>query len=98
MKTVRVDIRHIQQNIKFQIFCHRSKNYIFCKIEKEVNTTAELFSNIQTAQVNLLIPDKYLSYMMYHINSDPIEDLLPWSVKIPEEIHIHKEELEERSD
>ena len=79
-------------------FVINRKNFLFCKTERGADATAELFSIIQTAQANLLIPDQYLSYVMYHIKSDPIEDLLPWSDNIPEELRIHKEDLEKRND
>ena len=79
-------------------FVINRKNFLFCKTERGADATAELFSIIQTAQANLLIPDQYLSYVMYHIKSEPIEDLLPWSDKIPEELRIHKEDLEKRND
>lgn len=79
-------------------FVINRKNFLFCKTERGADATAELFSVIQTAQANLLIPDQYLSYVMYHIKSEPIEDLLPWSDKIPEELRIHKEDLEKRND
>ena len=79
-------------------FVINRKNFLFCKTERGADATAELFSIIKTAQANLLIPDQYLSYVMYHIKSEPIEDLLPWSDKIPDELRIHKEDLEKRND
>ncbi|MDD7607059.1 MAG: transposase, partial [Candidatus Enterosoma sp.] len=79
-------------------FVINRKNFLFCKTERGADATAELFSIIQTAQANLLIPDQYLSYVMHHIKSKPIEDLLPWSDNIPEELRIHKEDLEKRID
>lgn len=60
-------------------------------------TTAELFSIIQTAQVNLLIPDRYLTWVMYNIDKCVVEDLLPWSEKNPDELHVHKKDLEKKA-
>ena len=74
------------------------KNFLFCKTENGADATAELFSIIQTSQANLLIPDQYLTWAMYNVGKLPIEELLPWSEKIPDEIHIHKKNLEQRTD
>ena len=74
------------------------KNFLFCKTENGADATAEHFSIIQTAQANLLIPDQYLTWTMYNVGKLPIEELLPWSEKIPDEIHIHKKDLEQRTD
>jgi hypothetical protein len=74
------------------------KNFLFCKTENGADATAELFSIIQASQANLLIPDQYLTWAMYNVGKLPIEELLPWSEKIPDEIHIHKKNLEQRTD
>lgn len=34
----------------------------------------------------------------YNVGKLLIEELLPWSEKIPDEIHIHKKDLEKRTD
>lgn len=73
------------------------KNFLFCKTENGADATAELFTIIQTAQANLLIPDQYLTWVMYHIDKCPVEDLLPWSEKIPDELHVHKKDLEKKA-
>ncbi len=74
------------------------KNFLFCKTENGADATAELFSIIQTSQANLLIPDQYLTWAMYNVGKLPIEELLPWSEKISDEIHIHKKNLEQKTD
>ena len=37
------------------------------------------------------------TWVMYTIDKCPIEDLLPWSEKIPDELHVHKKDLEKKA-
>lgn len=64
------------------------KNFLFCKSADGAITTGKLFSLIQTAKANHLKSELYLTYVITNINKKDIEDLLPWSDKLPKELSI----------
>ncbi len=74
------------------------KNFLFCKTNNGATITAILFSIIQTASANFLRPDVYLEYVIDNINKKPIEELLPWSNTLPEEIHVHSKDIVKRKE
>lgn len=74
------------------------KNFLFCKTNNGATITAQLFSIIQTATVNLLRPDVYLEYVIENINKKDIEELLPWSNSLPSEIKIRSKDLVKREE
>ena len=45
--------------------------------------TTQLFSIIRTAMINFLDVEKYFAYALENINHCPVEDLLPYSDKLP---------------
>ena len=61
------------------MFAIGRKNFLFSATTKGAKTTGILFSIVQTAKANGLIPEKYLEYVIDNINiSNNIDDLLPW--------------------
>ena len=64
------------------------RNVLFAKSEKGASISGRLFTIIQTAKANALVVDKYLEYVIEHMNKVPTEDLLPWSEKLPKELSI----------
>lgn len=64
------------------------KNFLFCKTEDGAEVTGKLFSIMQTARANGLISELYLQYVIENIKKVDINDLLPWSMKLPEELKI----------
>ena len=54
------------------------------------NTTDRLFSIAQTARANGLKSEQYLTYVISNINKKDINDLLPWSNKLPKELLINR--------
>ena len=70
------------------------KSFLFCKTADGADVTAKLFSIVQTARANGLKSEQYLSYCLKNIRTVPIDELLPWSEKIPSEIRINRTELE----
>ena len=64
------------------------RNVLFAKSENGASISGRLFIIIQTAKANGLIVDKYIEYVIDHINKTPVEDLLPWSEKLPQELFI----------
>lgn len=69
------------------------KSFLFCKTAEGADVTAKLFSIVQTARANGLKSEQYLSYCLENIRNKPVEDLLPWSEALPEEIRITVKDL-----
>lgn len=66
------------------------KSFLFCKTADGATTTGKLFSIVQTARANGLKNEEYLTYVISNINKKDINDLLPWSNKLPKELLINK--------
>ncbi len=69
------------------------KSFLFCKTAEGADVTAKLFSIVQTARANGLKSEQYLSYCLENIRIKPVEDFLPWSEALPEEIRITGKDL-----
>lgn len=50
--------------------------------------TTQLFSIIRTAVINFLDVEKYFAYALENINHFPVEDLLPYSEKLPKYLRL----------
>lgn len=61
-------------------------NMLFAKNESGAEISARLFTIIQTARANGLIVEDYLTYVMESIGKVDVEELLPWSKKIPDNL------------
>ncbi|MBQ2747949.1 MAG: transposase [Firmicutes bacterium] len=76
-------------------FCIGRKNWLFCNTERGAQASANIYSISETAKLNNLRPLKYFEYILTQlpyrcddkgkIDPDKIEDLMPWSDKIPED-------------
>lgn len=76
-------------------FCIGRNNWKFCNTERGAQTSANIYSISETAKMNNLRPLKYFEYILTRLpylcdkkgNIDPssLDDLMPWSDKIPEE-------------
>lgn len=64
------------------------KNFLFCKTENGATITGKAYSVVQTARANGLVADKYLEYVLENISKCPLENLLPWSMKLPQSVRI----------
>ena len=60
------------------------KNWLFCNTTNGANTSAMLYSIIETAKANGLIPFDYIAHCLEQLsqNDCDIEQQLPWNVKI----------------
>lgn len=61
---------------------------MFCKTSDGATVTGKLFSIVQTAKANGLRVEQYLKYVIERIEKFPIDDLLPLSDKLPDELKI----------
>ena len=66
------------------------KSFLFCKTADGATTTGKLFSIVQTARANGLKSEEYLTYVISNINKKDINELLPWSNKLPKHLLINK--------
>lgn len=69
-------------------FAIMRRNVLFAKSENGASISGRIFTIVQTAKANALVVDKYLEYALENINKVPVEDLLPWSEKLPKELSI----------
>ena len=69
-------------------FVVNRRSFLFCKTIDGAMTTGKLFSIVQTARANGLKSEQYLSYVISNINKKDINDLLPWSDKLPKDLLI----------
>lgn len=60
------------------------KNWLFCNTTNGANTSAMLYSIIETAKANGLIPFDYIAHCLEQLSQKDcdIEQLLPWNVKL----------------
>ena len=65
------------------------KNFLFSKTENGAQASGLLFSIIQTAKANGLCIERYLEYILNNINKIKIDDILPWSEKLPKELKLN---------
>ena len=69
-------------------FAIMRRNVLFAKTENGASISGRLFTIIQTAKANGLVVDKYLEYVLENIEKIEVDNLLPWSEKIPKELSI----------
>lgn len=69
-------------------FAIMRRNVLFAKTENGASISGRIFTIVQTAKANALVVDKYLEYALENINKVPVDDLLPWSEKLPKELSI----------
>lgn len=65
------------------------KNLLFCESENDAYKSSMLYTIVITAIANNLKPEAYLNWLLENIsttNISNIEDLAPWSNKIPNEL------------
>ena len=70
------------------------KNFLFANTAKGATSSANIYSVVETAKANKLVVEKYLVYLFYNLSkidisdSESLENLMPWSNKIPENMKI----------
>lgn len=65
------------------------KNFLFSKTENGAQASGLLFSIIQTAKANGLCIERYLEYILNNVNKLKIDDILPWSEKLPNNLKLN---------
>lgn len=87
MKDGRIQLINNLAEQSIKPFVIGSKNRLFSNTVNGANASVIIYSVIQTALLNNLKPEKYLEYVFGQIKisgDTNINDLMPWSDKIPE--------------
>lgn len=70
------------------------KNFLFANTAKGATSSANIYSIVETAKANNLVVERYLVYLFDNLlkidisDSESLENLMPWSNKIPKNIKI----------
>ena len=68
------------------------KNFLFCNTPNGANSSAVIFSIIETAKENGVKPFEYLEFLFENIRlGNDVTELVPWSEKVPENIKMKGE-------
>ncbi|RLV57688.1 hypothetical protein D5018_21230 [Parashewanella curva] len=74
-----IDNNRVEREAKH--FAVGRKNFLFCHTESGANSSAVLYSIVETCKVNGVNPTQYLTYLfgqLAHVPSD-LEPLMPWN-------------------
>jgi len=94
----RLEIHNNRAERTFKPFVIGRKNWLFSVSPDGANSSAVIYSIIQTAKENGLKPFEYLKYLFEQLpnidtrDSKNIEALLPWSKELPEHCKLNKPE------
>ena len=89
----RIEISNNRGENAIRPFCVGKKNWLFANTVRGAKTSAALYSLIETAKQNGLIPYKYLEYLLINISEVDLNDemeleyYMPWSQKLPKELY-----------
>lgn len=70
------------------------KNFLFANTAKGATSSANIYSIVETAKANKLVIERYFVYLFDNLSkidiydSESLENLMPWSNKIPENMKI----------
>nr|WP_278337323.1 transposase [Clostridium cochlearium] len=70
------------------------KNFLFANTAKGATASSNIYSIVETAKANNLVVERYLVYLFDNLSridisdSENLENLMPWSNKIPENMKI----------
>lgn len=70
------------------------KNFLFANTAKGATSSANIYSIVETAKANNLVVERYLIYLFDNLSkidtsdSEALEELMPWSNTIPENMKI----------
>ncbi|WP_318798640.1 IS66 family transposase [Clostridium tanneri] len=72
------------------------KNFLFANTAKGATASSNIYSIVETAKANKLVVESYLFYLFDNLlkidisDSESLENLIPWSNKIPENMFYNK--------
>jgi hypothetical protein len=76
--------RNLSDSYPLKPFVIGRKNWLFSASTQGAQSSAMLYSIIETAKVNGLVPYDYIAHCLEYLCANPgdIESVLPWNVKI----------------
>ena len=84
LKDGRIQLSNNLAEQSAKVFVIGRKNWLFSNTANGANASTLIYSVMQTAIANNLIPQKYLEYVFTRLQfGSDIKDLLPWSDRIP---------------
>lgn len=92
----RVEVSNNRAENAIRPFCIGRKNWLFSNTVKGAQTSAAIYSLVETAKLNSLKPYEYFEYLLSRlteidINDDKsVEQIMPWSKALPENIYLTK--------
>jgi hypothetical protein len=69
------------------------KNFLFSNTPRGARASAVIYSIVETAKANDLIPFEYLTYLfeqLPNLGNRDLDELLPWSDSLPDSCKLHK--------
>ena len=89
----RLEITNNRAERAIKEFVIGRKNFLFCTSVKGAVASQVLYSIVETAKANKLHPYEYLKFVIEELSqnkqtAEKIQDVLPWSTKIPAHIRI----------
>ena len=85
----RIDISNNQAERSIKPFVIGRKNWLFSDTQKAATASSIIYSLIETAKENGLIPFQYLKFLLEHIPNlkpdDNLDHLMPWHNSIPDD-------------
>jgi len=89
----RIELSNNRAERSIKPFVIGRKNWLFCNTPSGAKSSALIYSIVETAKENGLIPYAYLNFVFEQIQSHktvPLDNLLPWSADIPDDCKIKK--------
>ena len=75
-----------KQTLTYKPFVIGRKNWLFSNTASGANSSANLYSVIESAKANGLEPRHYIEHLLTELPkrkaSDDVKDLLPWTIKL----------------
>lgn len=92
LKNTKLELTNNRAERSIKPFVIGRKNWLFCNTPGGANSSAIVYSIIETAKENNLKPYDYLVWLFEKIRSgDDVETLLPWSDDLPKSLKLKTE-------
>jgi hypothetical protein len=91
----RIELSNNRAERSIRPFVIGRKNCLFCNTPAGAKSSAVIYSIVETAKGNGLIPYAYLMYVFEQIqrhDTENTEALLPWAAEIPQSCRMQTEE------
>ena len=99
----RLEIDNNRSERSIKPFVIGRKNWLFSNTQRGANSSATIYSIVETAKGNGLNPFKYLTYLFEQLpnidvkDQSSIDSLLPWSANLPNDCKVTNKNIQESS-